>query len=283
MADSRELPEPDSEELFALLGPSLLRQLYGWLYRRQSNPPTMAEVRLFVADALGEPQEHSDRRLRDLRRYFHVPAEPQASGPPRYVLHGWAATTATPEAISPRLRAQVLAPQRCAQCGRTPLDDHVKLHVDHKIPRSWGGGNEIENLQPLCEECNQGKRDYYQTYDAHADKIRAAINYDEPQKRIGELLKAFDGEWVRTDLLSVVASAKEYQEDWQRRLRDLRFIGWDYEHEKRYNEGARVWTYYRLTRSAPWPENIPAAIRAEEARRAAAKRAKPRDVNQPPE
>jgi len=54
----------------------------------------------------------------------------------------------------------------------------------------------------------------------------------------------------------IVASAKSFQEDWQRRLRDLRFLGWDYQHEKRYDEGSRVWTYYRLTRSAAWPENI---------------------------
>jgi len=69
----------------------------------------------------------------------------------------------------------------------------------------------------------------------------------------------------------IVASAKSFQEDWQRRLRDLRFLGWDYQHEKRYDEGSRVWTYYRLTRSAAWPENIWQAIRAEEAQRKARK------------
>jgi hypothetical protein len=40
---------------------------------------------------------------------------------------------------------------------------------------------------------------------------------------------------VRSDLLGIVASAKNYQEDWQRRIRDLRFLGWDYQHEKRYD------------------------------------------------
>ncbi len=111
------------------------------------------------------------------------------------------------------------------------------------------------------------KRDYFRSFEAHAEQIRAAIGFDEPQKRIGELLKAFDGGWVRSDLLGIVASAKSFQEDWQRRLRDLRFLGWDYEHEKRYDEGSRVSTYYRLTKSAAWPTNISQAIRAEEARR----------------
>ncbi len=174
--------------------------------------------------------------------------------------------------ISLRRRAEVLAPQRCAQCGRKPLEDHVKLVVDYKVPLSWGGDNEPENLQPLCEECYAGKRDYFRSFEAYAEQIRAAIGYDEPQKRIGELLKAFDGTWVRSDLLGIVASAKNFQEDWQRRMRDLRFLGWDYQHEKRYGEGSRVWTYYRLTKSAPWPENISQAIRAEETRRKALKK-----------
>ena len=104
------------------------------------------------------------------------------------------------------------------------------------------------------------------------EQIRKAIGYDEPQKRIGELLKAFEGGWVRSDLLGIVASAKNFQEDWQRRLRDLRYLGWDYQHEKRYGEGSRVWTYYRLTKSAAWPENISHAIRAEEAKRRAKKK-----------
>ena len=100
----------------------------------------MAEVRLFMADALGEPHEHIDRRLRELRRNFEVPAVPQGNGAPRYELRGWAAVQATPEGgISSRLRAQVLAPQRCAQCGHTPLEHGVVLVVDHKVPRAWGG------------------------------------------------------------------------------------------------------------------------------------------------
>lgn len=263
------LPEPDSEELFALLGPSVLRVLYGWLYRRRDNPPTMAEVRLFMADALGEPQEHIDRRLRELRRHFAIPARPSPPGAPRYFLEGWSTTPSArgEQSISTRLRAQVLAPQRCAQCGRTPLDDGVKLVVDHKIPQSWGGGNELENLQPLCNECNHGKRDYFTSHDAHADQIRRSIGYAEPHRRIGELLKAFDGGWVRTDLIGLVASAKEFQEDFQKRLRELRLLGWEIETQKRYNEGARVWTYYRAKSWKPWPPNIRTAIRNEEIRR----------------
>lgn len=228
----------------------------------------MNQLRFFISDALGEDQSNIDRRVRELRRFFQIDVV-RVGNESQYLLSGWSPTR-PPDVgmtISLRRRAEVLAPQRCAQCGRTPLEDQVKLVVDHKIPQSWGGGNEPENLQPLCEDCNAGKRDYFRSFEAHAEQIRAAIGYDEPQRRIGELLKAFDGGWVRSDLLGIVASAKNIQEDWHRRLRDLRFLGWDYQHRKNYDEGSRVWTYYRLTKSAPWPENISHAIRIEEAKR----------------
>jgi hypothetical protein len=90
---------------------------------------------------------------------------------------------------------------------------------------------------------------------------------DEPQRRIGELLKAFKGDWVSSELIGVIASAREYQEDFQRRIRDLRYLGWKIEQQKRYHEGARVKSYYRLVYAAPWPDNIRAAIVVEENRR----------------
>lgn len=43
----------------------------------------------------------------------------------------------------------------CAVCTRqTPT---VSLEQDHKIPRLRGGGNNVENWQPLCRECNNFK------------------------------------------------------------------------------------------------------------------------------
>lgn len=49
---------------------------------------------------------------------------------------------------------------RCAKCGASPSIDHkVELEVDHIIPVAKGGGNSLENLQTLCRNCNQGKKD----------------------------------------------------------------------------------------------------------------------------
>ncbi|MBI4308920.1 MAG: HNH endonuclease [Candidatus Omnitrophica bacterium] len=49
---------------------------------------------------------------------------------------------------------------KCKKCGGSPSLDHkVRLDVDHKNPVAKGGQNDIENLQTLCWECNQGKKD----------------------------------------------------------------------------------------------------------------------------
>ena len=41
---------------------------------------------------------------------------------------------------------------RCVACGQI-----AELTVDHIIPVSMGGGNDINNIQPLCMSCNASK------------------------------------------------------------------------------------------------------------------------------
>jgi len=48
---------------------------------------------------------------------------------------------------------------QCQYCGRNPKQDKCKLRVDHIIPRSKNGTNEVNNLITSCEECNLGKSD----------------------------------------------------------------------------------------------------------------------------
>ena len=59
--------------------------------------------------------------------------------------------------VSDTIRYQVLkrAGGKCELCGCSAKEK--PLHVDHIIPRSKRGSNDIENLQVLCMECNLAK------------------------------------------------------------------------------------------------------------------------------
>jgi hypothetical protein len=266
------LPEPESEQLATLLGDSSARLAYGLLYRRRSNPPTAAEIGFFL-NAAASAGLSNDRVLRSLKAHFEI-ASVIRDGDERHELRGWAPHHSATErpVLSLRRRAQALAPGFCAQCGRSPTKHGVVLEVDLKVPPEWGGTTDPENLWPLCEDCLEGKRQYLETYASYSEQIRHAASFDEPQRRIGELLLALQDEWVPSELIGIVASAKEFQTDYERRIRELRALGWDYKSRKAHGEGARVRVYYQLVRPAPWPENIHAAITAEAKRRKASQR-----------
>jgi hypothetical protein len=46
----------------------------------------------------------------------------------------------------------------CSICGKTVEPGVRGLQADHKIPISRGGTNALENWQPICNQCNVGKR-----------------------------------------------------------------------------------------------------------------------------
>ncbi|MEM8719360.1 MAG: HNH endonuclease [Cyanobacteria bacterium P01_G01_bin.39] len=61
--------------------------------------------------------------------------------------------------ISKSTRVSVLHRDKykCVFCGRS--SQQIELQIDHIIPFSRGGSNQIDNLQTLCVDCNQGKSD----------------------------------------------------------------------------------------------------------------------------
>ena len=249
---AKPLPKPDSKELEALLKGSAEKAIYKVLYNNRDKPLPMSQIRKILGLESGQ-QEHLNRRVRELYGPFTI-ERTRKGGDFLYRLISLSdkphqATSSIPM----KVRAWVLRDQRCAQCGRTPNDDHVKLHVDHKIPQNWGGTDDAENLQALCSECNEGKKNLFSSFNEFAEKIKEAIGYDDPHKRIGELLKAFKGKSVPSELLEMVAKAKQYQDDWQKRMRELRVLGWDYSYEKK-KEGKRFKTYFSLKHFKPWPE-----------------------------
>lgn len=56
--------------------------------------------------------------------------------------------------VSRTIRKRVLHRDeyRCQKCGSSK-----NLTIDHILPRAEGGGNEMKNLQILCQQCNWAK------------------------------------------------------------------------------------------------------------------------------
>jgi len=120
-------------------------------------------------------------------------------------------------AITSKQRYRILHrdQSRCRRCGRTP-DDGVKLVVDHRIPRDWGGSNEDNNLWPLCEQCNQGKKAWESDVDAAA--MRRVLEERSAKGRLREYFRLRPNQILTKEELQIVAGITDYQ----RRIRELR-------------------------------------------------------------
>lgn len=261
--EDRPLPTPGSRELRELVRNHESRKVYAYLYNRIDDPPTMAEVRAHVATLMGgQSNEHLGRRLRQLRKHFDVSVVREGNDHV-YRLGGWRknaeVVAGDPDYIPAKLEAEMFTVwgARCAWCGKSPRDDSVRLVPDHIVPRSWGGLTLLENLQPLCEYHNHRKQAWVSSLDPHADVIRRAILFDQPQMRIGELLKAMPGQEVSVDLIIAVAR-EENRGDPTRRMRELRQLGWVIECRRR-KIGKRTMSYYILRHAEPWPPEGPRA------------------------
>lgn len=69
----------------------------------------------------------------------------------------WNLLNADPVPSSVRYTVLKEAKNKCELCGISSSES--PLDVDHIVPRSKGGSNDISNLQALCYRCNRGKRD----------------------------------------------------------------------------------------------------------------------------
>lgn len=77
--------------------------------------------------------------------FLAAPKNSQKSRPPKR------------KSISKSIRHEVFKRDefKCVECGATKED--TRLHIDHILPVSQGGSDELDNLQTLCEECNLAK------------------------------------------------------------------------------------------------------------------------------
>ncbi len=113
--------------------------------------------------SLPKPDIHHHRKADDLRAGFEIAK--------------WGAFC---HPLSLRNHPTLLkrAKHRCELCGGH--EDQVALHVDHIIPRSKGGPDDISNFQALCMTCNTRKRDTDDTdfrgvLDSYSDRKTGCI------------------------------------------------------------------------------------------------------------
>jgi ATP adenylyltransferase len=105
------------------------------------------------------------------------------------------------------LRYQVLsrAQGRCELCGISK--DEKALDVDHIVPRSKGGADDVTNLQALCYTCNRQKRntddtDFRSLVEQYQDRDEHCIFCSEVAKRAiheNELALAFEDKYPVTE------------------------------------------------------------------------------------
>lgn len=109
-------------------------------------------------------QKYFDRRTRELRD--QVGCDLESTYQEVFAGHAWRINS---ESLAPPQDRDYLTQSQkiklfenndycCAACGLN-IDAGVRgLQADHKVPISRGGNNSLENWQPMCNNCNVGKR-----------------------------------------------------------------------------------------------------------------------------
>ena len=116
------------------------------------------------------------------------------------------------------LKAKVLLRDQstCQMCGKTVRDDHIKIHIDHIIPHSWGGETLLENLQCLCKDCNEGKKNWEAS--ENPDLMMRVSQATNTGERLRIFFEFYPDKEIPVTRLSVIAKTRE----WTRELRRIR-------------------------------------------------------------
>jgi hypothetical protein len=227
-------------------------------------PLTEGEMRLRLGVST-EEQAQFGRRRRELHRYYDI-EKVRVGTKVAYVYKGPLDEPRAARQVNNRLRVEILTRDgsRCQICGRSPkTDPRVVLQVDHKIP---GGPDTADNLWTLCRECNHGKKDLFESYAIDPKALAKIMQSPSVHVRIGELLK-LAGRPVPSFLMELIAN----QDDWQRRLRELRSLGWEFKSSRTGKFAGRVQVTYELVHAEPWPTEPTAVVRVIERSRARTK------------
>ena len=103
-----------------------------------------------MAEGITEPQRAYLMALCDTKLYEYINKRGGVIWGHRSLSKGY---------VSGSIRYEVLkrAKYRCELCGAH--ESQAALHIDHIIPRSKGGSDDLSNFQALCMSCNTSKRD----------------------------------------------------------------------------------------------------------------------------
>lgn len=242
------------------------------LLREHPNGLSMAEMREMLGETT-QQQEHFNRRVREIRKVFELTlVKREDDGASLYVLGNKKIAPSDSGQISEKIRAAVMhmAHGRCQMCGKTIKEDGVKLQADHKVPHSWGGPSDIENLWAICEACNRGKRNFFSSFDA--EEMQKVVHIESVHERIAHFLKLHAPDPVPAWAIEFVANVRDQQLDWRKRLRELRYapIGLEIEvTKKRDNKG--VQSFYALRNWNKLPDDHVRVIKEFERRKRATK------------
>ena len=109
-------------------------------------------------------QKYFDRRARELRDVLGCDIE--SSYRDEYAGYAW--RIVSPKLALSQKREYLTQAQKeklfkdgkyiCATCGVKSAAGIRGLQADHKVPLSRSGGNDLANWQPMCNNCNVGKR-----------------------------------------------------------------------------------------------------------------------------
>lgn len=143
--------------------------------------------------------------------------------------------------ISNKLKALVMIRDNstCQMCGKTVKYDHIRVHIDHVIPLSWGGATELDNLQVLCSVCNEGKKNFVESENPELMALITAATSTKERLRL--YFEHYHDTPVDVGKLSVIAKTRE----WTRQLRYVRAeYGMDIEYVPKNQEKGIDKEYY---------------------------------------
>lgn len=103
------------------------------------------------------------------------------------------------------IRQQVLQrdSNRCKSCGKS----NTLLHIHHKIPKSCGGNDELDNLITLCRDCHKVIE---AAFNPSQNRIYGTIRLKLSMKLLSELRHLAIVEKTTVEDLAINAITKHY-------------------------------------------------------------------------